>query len=288
MDKDEPRLEGRETSRFEDVDQPMSEGRRTSRFEDVDEPRSEGRRASRFEDVDEPGSEGRRVSRFEDVDELGSEGRRASRFEDVNEPGSEGRRASRFEDVSEPRSKGRGASRFGDGVEPRSEDGRRKKEETSPRGRAVTNVDRPRKRRRRERCAIYGRRAVDCMLHGIDDRAIRVGAQAAQFSEPEQVLKYFRAVKVGQSRESFESNARNKNDRKSSTNPPNRIFTPKTGAVNSNIRYVVEDTPMTRKNKRRYEAVIAIDKMQPWLTFSRDLDSGDDRDDCNSENGLEE
>ncbi|OWR46616.1 hypothetical protein KGM_212307 [Danaus plexippus plexippus] len=55
-----------------------------------------------------------------------------------------------------------------------------------------------------------------------------------------------------------------------------------------NERYVVEDTPMTRKNKRRYEAVIAIDKMQQWLTFSRDLDSGDDEDDYNTGNELEE
>ncbi|XP_063360618.1 uncharacterized protein LOC134649717 [Cydia amplana] len=50
------------------------------------------------------------------------------------------------------------------------------------------------------RCKIYGRQAVDCILYGVDDRAVKVGAQAAQFSEPEQVLKYFRTVKVGQIR----------------------------------------------------------------------------------------
>ncbi|XP_063547163.1 uncharacterized protein LOC134754752 [Cydia strobilella] len=51
------------------------------------------------------------------------------------------------------------------------------------------------------RCKIYGRQAVDCILYGVDDRAVKVGAQAAQFSEPEQVLKYFRTVKVGQIRD---------------------------------------------------------------------------------------
>ncbi|XP_045494224.1 uncharacterized protein LOC123693263 [Colias croceus] len=50
------------------------------------------------------------------------------------------------------------------------------------------------------RCKIYGRQAVDCILYGIEDRAVKVGAQAAQFSEPEQVLKYLRTVKVGQSK----------------------------------------------------------------------------------------
>lgn len=64
------------------------------------------------------------------------------------------------------------------------------------------------------RCRIYGRQAVDCLLYGVEDRAIKVGAQAAQFSEPEQVLKYFRTVRVGQSRESNDK-LKSRNDRKS-------------------------------------------------------------------------
>lgn len=64
------------------------------------------------------------------------------------------------------------------------------------------------------RCKIYGRQAVDCLLFAVEDRAIKVGAQAAQFSEPEQVLKYFRTVKVGHSRENYDSN-KSRNDRKS-------------------------------------------------------------------------
>ncbi|KAF9811688.1 hypothetical protein SFRURICE_011051 [Spodoptera frugiperda] len=64
-------------------------------------------------------------------------------------------------------------------------------------------------------CQIYGRQAVDCLLHGVEDRAIRVGAQAAQFSEPEKVLKYFRSVKVGQSRENHELSSKFRNERRS-------------------------------------------------------------------------
>lgn len=33
-----------------------------------------------------------------------------------------------------------------------------------------------------------------------------------------------------------------------------------------NDRYLVEDTPLSRKG-RRYEAIIAIDKLYPWLNF---------------------
>jgi transposase InsO family protein len=51
------------------------------------------------------------------------------------------------------------------------------------------------------RCKIYGRQAVDCILYGVDDRAVKVGAQAARLSEPEQVLVYFRTVKVGSTKD---------------------------------------------------------------------------------------
>ncbi|CAK1551548.1 unnamed protein product [Leptosia nina] len=47
------------------------------------------------------------------------------------------------------------------------------------------------------RCEITGRRAVDCLLAGIDDRNVRVGGQSAEFKEPEQVLNFFKSVKVG-------------------------------------------------------------------------------------------
>ncbi|CAG9785319.1 unnamed protein product [Diatraea saccharalis] len=59
------------------------------------------------------------------------------------------------------------------------------------------------------RCGIHGRQAVDCIIYGVDDRSIKIGAQAAQFTEPEQVLKYFRTVKVGHSRENHTIKSRN-------------------------------------------------------------------------------
>lgn len=67
------------------------------------------------------------------------------------------------------------------------------------------------------RCKIHGRQAVDCILYGVEDRAIKVGAQAAQFSEPEQVLKYFRTVRVGNNRENRDLNSNFRADRKNAT-----------------------------------------------------------------------
>ncbi|KAJ0178256.1 hypothetical protein K1T71_006079 [Dendrolimus kikuchii] len=86
------------------------------------------------------------------------------------------------------------------------------------------------------RCKIYGKRAVDCILHGVDDRAIRVGAQAAQFDEPERILKYFRTVKVGQSRERYDGNVKIGGDRKNLNNITNRFQNSRFGTMNSNIR----------------------------------------------------
>lgn len=52
------------------------------------------------------------------------------------------------------------------------------------------------------RCKLSSTYAVDCIIYGIEDRGIRLGAQAAQFSEPEQLLKFFKSIKPGSSRES--------------------------------------------------------------------------------------
>ncbi|CAH2218004.1 jg19309 [Pararge aegeria aegeria] len=60
------------------------------------------------------------------------------------------------------------------------------------------------------RCGIAGKQAVDCLLYGIEDRAVKVGAQAAQFRDPEQVLKYFRTVKIGQIRDNPDTTRRGK------------------------------------------------------------------------------
>lgn len=66
------------------------------------------------------------------------------------------------------------------------------------------------------RCEIYGRRAVDCLLYGIEDRSLRLGAKAAKCQEPEQVLTYFQSIKQNlrepdKSRVNF--------DKRSNTNP---------------------------------------------------------------------
>lgn len=45
------------------------------------------------------------------------------------------------------------------------------------------------------RCAITGKRAVECILHGIDDRSVRLGAEAAQFDDPNRLLSYLRNVR---------------------------------------------------------------------------------------------
>lgn len=42
------------------------------------------------------------------------------------------------------------------------------------------------------RCSISGKRAVECILHGIDDRSVRLGAEAAQFDDPNKLLSYLR------------------------------------------------------------------------------------------------
>lgn len=42
------------------------------------------------------------------------------------------------------------------------------------------------------RCSISGRRAVECILHGIDDRSVRLGAEAAQFDDPNKLLPFLR------------------------------------------------------------------------------------------------
>lgn len=87
------------------------------------------------------------------------------------------------------------------------------------------------------RCKIHGKQAVDCLLYGVEDRAVKVGAQAAQFREPEKVLQYFRTVKVGQSRDFQESTRRHsQHDRRFGT-IPNRLDLSKSGrGTNFNIK----------------------------------------------------
>ncbi|KAL4707304.1 hypothetical protein ACJJTC_019842 [Scirpophaga incertulas] len=48
-----------------------------------------------------------------------------------------------------------------------------------------------------------------------------------------------------------------------------------------NDRFLVEDTPLSRRGSKRYENIVALDKMHPWLSFKNHStdDSGTDNDD---------
>lgn len=41
---------------------------------------------------------------------------------------------------------------------------------------------------------------AEYLIAGIDDRNVRVGRQCAEFTEPEQVVKFLKSIKVGQNR----------------------------------------------------------------------------------------
>lgn len=43
-------------------------------------------------------------------------------------------------------------------------------------------------------CEISGKRAVDCIIHGLDDQVIRAGASSGRFAEPEDLFKYLKDV----------------------------------------------------------------------------------------------
>lgn len=45
------------------------------------------------------------------------------------------------------------------------------------------------------KCGIVGTRAVDCILHGIDDRSVKLGAEAVKFDDPDKLLSYLRNVR---------------------------------------------------------------------------------------------
>lgn len=63
------------------------------------------------------------------------------------------------------------------------------------------------------RCEITGRRAVDCLLAGIDDRNVRVGGQSAGFTEPEQVLKFLKSIKLGNDKDNVDAGRARDRDR---------------------------------------------------------------------------
>lgn len=81
------------------------------------------------------------------------------------------------------------------------------------------------------RCDIKGKHAVDCLLYGIDDRSLRLGAKALKCEEPEQVLKYFQSIK----QQPREDKSRSNNDRR-----PN--------ASSNNFKYITSELKAKTSN----------------------------------------
>lgn len=73
------------------------------------------------------------------------------------------------------------------------------------------------------RCSISGRKAVECVLHGIDDRAVRLGAEAAQFDNLDKLLTYLRNSR----------NIKINNDKRSNYNKLPSVKTPDSSQTNS-------------------------------------------------------
>lgn len=46
------------------------------------------------------------------------------------------------------------------------------------------------------RCNIHGKDAVDCIIFGIDDRSVRMGAEAVQFDDPNKLLSFLRNANI--------------------------------------------------------------------------------------------
>lgn len=44
------------------------------------------------------------------------------------------------------------------------------------------------------KCEISGRKAVGCLVHGIDDKFIRMSVNTCRFEEPDQLLSYLRTL----------------------------------------------------------------------------------------------
>ncbi|KAF9407286.1 hypothetical protein HW555_012643 [Spodoptera exigua] len=51
------------------------------------------------------------------------------------------------------------------------------------------------------RCKIFGKQAVDCIVFGIEDKGVRLSAQAGKFDKPEDTLEFFKTVKNYQPRD---------------------------------------------------------------------------------------
>nr|XP_049696722.1 uncharacterized protein LOC110378482 [Helicoverpa armigera] len=82
-------------------------------------------------------------------------------------------------------------------------------------------------------CEITGKKAVDCIIHGINDRTLRSSALALRCVEPDQLLKFL----CSNNKESLTQQISNNNSNLNSTNndKPNNKFN-SNGPINQNIR----------------------------------------------------
>ncbi|KAF9421227.1 hypothetical protein HW555_002699 [Spodoptera exigua] len=68
------------------------------------------------------------------------------------------------------------------------------------------------------RCKIFGKQSVDCIVFGIEDKGVRLSAQAGKFDKPEDTLEIFKTVKNYQPRDlrDFRRDTQSKDTRPSS------------------------------------------------------------------------
>ncbi|KAF9404495.1 hypothetical protein HW555_014315, partial [Spodoptera exigua] len=68
------------------------------------------------------------------------------------------------------------------------------------------------------RCKIFGKQGVDCIVFGIEDKGVRLSAQAGKFDKPEDTLEFFKTVKNYQPRDlrDFRRDTQSKDTRPSS------------------------------------------------------------------------
>lgn len=70
------------------------------------------------------------------------------------------------------------------------------------------------------RCGIVGKRAVECVLHGIDDRSVRLGAEAVQHDNPDKLLAYLRNIRNSRPQTERRNPVRTGNPKPGSGNQP--------------------------------------------------------------------
>lgn len=129
------------------------------------------------------------------------------------------------------------------------------------------------------RCNIVGRQAIECILHGIDDRTVRLGAEAAQFLDLDKLLTYLRNARNVKINNLEKRNAvSNSFDRRSAINKPSlsrNIPDPQQRSANQ------RDRPIRCINCKK-EGHLASQCNQPIVKCGRCLRIGHETENCYS------